>query len=430
VPGAVIVGTQWGDEGKGRVTDYLAKESSMCVRYQGGHNAGHTLVVDGEVFKLQLVPSGVLYPWVVPVIGNGVVVDPAVLLEEIDMLAAKGVDTHHLRLSGNAHLIMPYHQELDRVTERYLGKNKLGTTKRGIGPAYADKALRVGLRVQDLLDPKIFREKLDLALREKNGVLAKVYNRLPIDAKELAERYLALVPRLAPLIDDTVHLIHEALDAQQWVLFEGAQATYLDLDHGTYPFVTSSNPVAGGVCPGAGVGPLAIQRVVGLVKAYTTRVGSGPFPTELFEGDEVGDLLVDRGAEFGTNTKRRRRTGWLDLVMLKHAVRLNTCTELALTKLDVLTPLAELKVCVGYEGEDGTRYSHVPYHQSVMHKVRPIFETLPGWQEDIESAGRIEELPEAARNYVRFVEEFAGVPVSIVGVGPSRDQTIVLPRAA
>src|SRR5690242_14682320 len=430
VPGAVIVGTQWGDEGKGRVTDYLAKESSMCVRYQGGHNAGHTLVVDGEVFKLQLVPSGVLYPWVVPVIGNGVVVDPAVLLEEIDMLEAKGVETRNLRLSGNAHLIMPYHQELDRVTERYLGKNKLGTTKRGIGPAYADKALRVGIRVQDLLDPKIFREKLDLVLREKNGVLAKVYNRLPLDAKDICERYLAMVPRLEPMIADTVHLVHDALDAGQRVLFEGAQATYLDLDHGTYPFVTSSNPVAGGVCTGAGVGPLAIQRVVGLVKAYTTRVGSGPFPTELFEGDEIGDLLVERGVEFGTNTKRRRRTGWLDLVMLKHAVRLNTCTELALTKLDVLSPLAELKVCVGYEGEDGTRYSHVPYHQSVMHKVRPIFETLPGWQTEIESAGRLEDLPPQARDYVKFVEEFAGVPVSIVGVGPARDQTIVSPRAA
>jgi adenylosuccinate synthase len=430
VPGAVIVGTQWGDEGKGRVTDYLAKESSMCVRYQGGHNAGHTLVVDGEVFKLQLVPSGVLYPWVTPVIGNGVVVDPAVLLAEMDMLESKGVDARNLRLSGNAHLIMPYHQELDRVTERYLGKNKLGTTKRGIGPAYADKALRVGLRVQDLLDPKIFREKLDLVLREKNGVLAKVYNRLPVDAKQLADQYLAMVPRLSPLIDDTVHLVHEALDAQQWVLFEGAQATYLDLDHGTYPFVTSSNPVAGGVCTGAGVGPLAIQRVVGLVKAYQTRVGSGPFPTELFEGDEIGDLLVDRGAEFGTNTKRRRRTGWLDLVMLKHAVRLNTCTELALTKLDVLSPLRELKVCVGYEGEDGTRYDHVPYHQSIIHKVKPIYETLPGWGDEIEGAGRMEDLPNAARDYVRFIEEFAGVHVSIVGVGPARDQTIVLPRAA
>jgi adenylosuccinate synthase len=358
------------------------------------------------------------------------VVDPAVLIDEVDMLESKGVSTRLLRLSGNAHLIMPYHQELDRMTERYLGKNKLGTTKRGIGPAYADKALRVGIRVQDLLDPKIFREKLDLALREKNGVLAKVYNRLPIDAKELAERYLAMVPRLAPMIDDTVHLVHEALDAQQWVLFEGAQATYLDLDHGTYPFVTSSNPIAGGVCTGAGVGPLAIQRVVGLVKAYQTRVGSGPFPTELSEGDAVGDLLVDRGVEFGTNTGRRRRTGWLDLVMLKHAVRLNTCTELALTKLDVLSQFPELKVCVGYDGEDGTRYEHVPYHQSVLHKVRPVYETLPGWEVEIETAGRLEELPPRAREYVKFVEDFVGVRVSIVGVGPARDQTIVLPRAA
>jgi adenylosuccinate synthase len=316
------------------------------------------------------------------------------------------------------------------MTERYLGKNKLGTTKRGIGPAYADKALRVGIRVQDLLDPKIFREKLDLVLREKNGVLAKVYNRLPIDARELAERYLAMVPRLAPMIDDTVHLVHEALDAQQWVLFEGAQATYLDLDQGTYPYVTSSNPVAGGVCTGAGVGPLAIQRVVGLVKAYQTRVGSGPFPSELFEGDAVGDLLVERGNEFGTNTGRRRRTGWLDLVMLRHAVRLNTCTELALTKLDILSPLSELKVCVGYVGDDGAQYDHVPYHQSVLHKVTPVYETLPGWGTEIEAAGRIEELPARARDYVKFVEDFVGVRVSIVGVGPARDQTIVLPRAA
>src|SRR5512138_3690510 len=298
LPATIVVGTQWGDEGKGKFTDLFAKEMQLVVRYQGGHNAGHTLVVDGETFALQLIPSGILYDHITPVIGNGVVVDPRVLLDEIDMLQRKGIDCSRLRVSSNAHLILPYHQLLDRVTERYLGKNKLGTTKRGIGPAYADKAARVGLRVQDLLDAKIFREKLDLALREKNGVLAKVYNRLPLDADEIADRYLAMVPRLAPHIDDTVHLVHEALDAQQWVLFEGAQATFLDLDHGTYPFVTSSNPVAGGVCTGAGVGPLAIQRVVGLVKAYQTRVGSGPFPTELFEGDAVGDLLVDRGAEF------------------------------------------------------------------------------------------------------------------------------------
>ncbi len=430
MPGAVIVGMQWGDEGKGRFTDYLAKEASMVVRYQGGHNAGHTLVVDGEVFKLQLVPSGILYPWVTPVIANGVVVDPKVLFEELDMLDAKRVDTHLLRVSGNAHLIMPYHQELDRVTERFLGKNKLGTTMRGIGPAYGDKAWRTGIRVQDLLDPKIFREKLDLALREKNALLTRVYNRLPVDAKELAERYLAYVPRLAPMIDDTVHLIHEALDAQQWVLFEGAQATFLDLDHGTYPFVTSSNPTAGGVGPGAGVGPRAIERVVGVAKAYVTRVGSGPFPTELFEGDAIGDLLVERGQEFGTNTGRRRRPGWLDLVMLKHAARLNTCSELAITKLDVLSPLESLQVCTGYIGEDGTRYEHVPYHQSVLHKVTPVYEMLPGWGVDIETAGRLEDLPTEARDYVRFIEEFVGVHVSFVGVGPARDQTVVLPRAA
>lgn len=430
MPGTVIVGTQWGDEGKGRFTDYLAKESELVVRYQGGHNAGHTIVVDGEVFALQLVPSGVLYDWVVPVIGNGVVVDPAVLLEEIDMLVSKGIDATRLRLSGNAHLIMPYHQELDRVTERYLGKNKLGTTKRGIGPAYADKAARVGIRVQDLLDPKIFREKLDLVLREKNGVLAKVYNRLPLDADEICASYLAMVPRLEPMIADTVHLVHEALDAGQRVLFEGAQATYLDLDQGTYPYVTSSNPVAGGACTGAGIGPNAIDRVIGVVKAYTTRVGAGPFPTELHEGDDVGDLLVDRGHEFGTNTGRRRRPGWLDAVMLRHAVKLNGCTEIAITKLDVLAPLRELKVCVAYEGEDGTRYEHVPYHQSVLHKVRPVYETLPGWGGEIDGAARVEDLPPAARDYVRFIEEQAGVPATFVSVGPGREQTVVLPRAA
>jgi len=428
VPGTVIVGTQWGDEGKGRFTDYLAKESALCVRYQGGHNAGHTLVVDGEVFALQLVPSGVLYPHVTPVIGNGVVIDPAVLLAEIDMLETKHIDTSNLRVSGNAHLIMPYHQELDRVTERFLGKNKLGTTKRGIGPAYADKALRVGIRVQDLLDPKIFREKLDLALREKNGVLAKVYNRLPLDADEISDTYLAMVPRLEPLIADTVHLVHDALDAGQNVLFEGAQATYLDLDHGTYPFVTSSNPIAGGVGTGAGVGPLAIDRVIGVAKAYVTRVGSGPFPTELFDGDDVGELLVERGAEFGTNTGRRRRPGWLDAVMLRHAVRLNTCTEIAMTKLDVLAPLAEIKVCVAYLGEDGTRYEHVPYHQSVLHKVQPVYETLPGWQCEIDQVERFEDLPAEARAFVHFVQDLAGVPITFLGVGPGREQTVVLPR--
>ena len=425
--GTVIVGTQWGDEGKGRFTDYLAQESDYVVRYQGGHNAGHRIVVGDDVFALQLVPSGVLYPHVTPIIGNGVVVDPAVLITELDMLAGKGVDVSRVKLSGNSHLIMPYHQELDRVTERRLGKNKLGTTKRGIGPAYADKALRVGLRVQDLLDAKIFREKLDLALREKNTMLTKVYNRLPLDFEEMAEQYLSMAPRLEPMIADTVHILHDALDNGERVLFEGAQATFLDLDHGTYPFVTSSNPISGGVGTGAGVGPRAIERVIGVAKAYITRVGSGPFPTELFDGDPVGDELVERGHEFGTNTCRRRRPGWLDLVMLKHAVRLNTLTEVAITKLDVLEPFPELQVCVAYEGDDGTRYDHVPYHQSVLHKVRPIYETLPGWQRDISGCETVDEFPVEARDYLAFIERAVGVPISFVGVGPDRAQTVVLP---
>jgi adenylosuccinate synthase len=422
VPGTVIVGTQWGDEGKGKLTDLLAREMQVVVRYQGGHNAGHTVVVDGETFALQLVPSGVLYPWVTPVIGNGVVVDPAALVDELDGLAARGVDTSRLKVSGNAHLIMPYHTELDRLTERYLGKNALGTTKRGIGPAYADKAARVGLRVQDLLDPKIFREKLDVALKEKNLVLAKVYNRLALSADDIASLYLdELAPRLEPMIVDAVGLVHDALDDGANVLFEGAQATFLDLDHGTYPFVTSSNPVAGGACIGAGVGPRDITRVIGVAKAYVTRVGSGPFPTEL--SGEVADTLVDRGHEYGTVTGRRRRPGWFDAVMLRQAARLNSLTELALTKLDVLDEFDTLKVCVAYEA-DGTRYEHVPYHQSVLHKVTPVYEELPGWRKDLTSATDWTELPRAAQDYIHFVAEQGGVPVTMVGVGPGRNQLV------
>jgi adenylosuccinate synthase len=424
VPGTVVVGTQWGDEGKGKLTDLLAKEMAMVVRYQGGHNAGHTVVVDGETFALQLLPSGILYDYITPVIGNGVVVDPAVLLEEVDTLTAKGVDCSRLKVSGNAHLILPYHQELDMMTERYLGKAKLGTTKRGIGPAYADKAARVGLRVQDLLDAKIFREKLDVVLKEKNLVLAKVYNRLPLSADDIAARYLdELAPRLAPMIDDAVDIVHVALAAGQHVLFEGAQATFLDLDQGTYPFVTSSNPVAGGACTGAGVGPRDLQRIIGIAKAYVTRVGSGPFPTELF--DEQGDVLVDRGHEFGTNTGRRRRTGWFDAVMLRHAVRLNSLTEVALTKLDVLDVFDTVKVCVAYEA-DGKRYEHVPYHQSVLHKVTPVYEALPGWKTELSKVTRPADLPQAARDYIAFLEAQVGVPVSYVGVGPGREQTVRL----
>ena len=422
MPATVVVGTQWGDEGKGKLTDLLARDMDMVVRYQGGHNAGHRIVVDGEAFALQLVPSGVLYHHITPVIGNGVVVDPAVLLEELDKLSAKGVDVSRLLVSGNAHLIMPYHQELDRLTERFLGKNALGTTKRGIGPAYADKSSRVGLRVQDLLDPKIFREKLDVVLHEKNLILTKIYNRPALSAKELAERYLNdLAPRLAPMIADTVTVVHDALAGGARLLLEGAQATFLDLDHGTYPFVTSSNPVAGGACTGSGLGPRDLTSIVGIAKAYVTRVGAGPFPTEL-SGD-VAELLVERGHEFGTNTGRRRRVGWFDAVMARQAARLNSLTEIALTKLDVLDTLDEVRVCVAYEA-GGVRYEHPPYHQSVLHEVTPIYETLPGWKADLSSFTSYEQLPAAAKEYVRFLESVIGTSISVVGVGPGREQFV------
>ncbi len=422
MPATVVVGTQWGDEGKGKLTDLLSKEMDVVVRYQGGHNAGHRIVVDGEAFALQLIPSGILYPSVTPVIGNGVVVDPGVLLTEMDTLQSRGVDTSALKVSGNAHLIMPYHQEIDRVTERFLGKNALGTTKRGIGPAYADKASRVGLRVQDLLDEKIFREKLDVALKEKNAVLAKVYNRLPLSGKEIADRYLnEYRPRIAPMIADTVSFLHESLASGKNILLEGAQATFLDLDHGTYPFVTSSNPVAGGACTGSGLGPRDLTRIVGIAKAYITRVGAGPFPTEL--DGELGELLVTRGHEFGTNTGRRRRVGWFDAVMIRQAARLNSLTDIALTKLDVLDTLDTIKVCVGYEA-DGQRYEFPPYHQSVLHAVTPIYEELPGWGCDITSATTYDDLPDNARSYVEFLAKTTGVTISGVGVGPGREQFV------
>ena len=422
MPATVVVGTQWGDEGKGKLTDLLAAEMDMVVRYQGGHNAGHRIVVDGEAFALQLVPSGVLYPHLTPVIGNGVVVDPAVLLKEIDTLQAKGVDTSRLVVSGNAHLIMPYHQELDRVIERFLGKNALGTTKRGIGPAYADKATRIGLRVQDLLDPVIFREKLDVVLREKNSVLSKVYNRLPLKMNEILDLYLGeLAPRIAPMIGDTVTIVHDALSRGERILLEGAQATFLDLDHGTYPFVTSSNPVAGGACVGAGLGPRDITRIVGIAKAYITRVGAGPFPTEL-DGD-LAELLVDRGHEYGTNTGRRRRVGWFDAVMLRQAARLNSLTDISITKLDVLDTLPTIKVCVAYEA-DGVRYDYPPYHQSTLHEVTPVYEELPGWQEDITHCTSFSQLPKNAQDYIAFLEKTTGVTISVVGVGPGREQFV------
>jgi adenylosuccinate synthase len=440
VPATVLVGTQWGDEGKGRFTDLIAKETSMVVRYQGGHNAGHTLVVDGETYALQLLPSGILYGHVTPVIGNGVVVDPAVLLKEMDAFASRGIDVSRVKVSGNAHLILPFHQEIDRLTERRLGRSKLGTTKRGIGPAYADKASRVGLRVQDLLDPKIFREKLEVLAKEKNQVLAKVFNQLPLDAEEIADRYLdEYRPRLEDHIADTVGLVHDALEAGQHVLFEGAQATFLDLDHGTYPFVTSSNPVAGGVCTGAGVGPRYIDRVVGVAKAYVTRVGTGPFPTELAmsydavggkdrEGvtDEelrLGDHFVDVGHEYGVNTGRRRRPGWFDAVMLRHAVRLNSLSELAITKLDVLDALDTVKLCVAYD-VDGRRVEQLPYHQTDLHKATPIYAEMPGWNTDLTEVREKADLPAEAIAYLDRLETEVGVPVTLVGTGPGRDQYV------
>ena len=418
----VIVGTQWGDEGKGKFTDLLARDMSTVVRFQGGHNAGHTIVVDGESFALQLVPSGVLYDHITPVIGNGVVVDAGVLIKEMEMLESKGVDTSRLRVSGNAHLIFPYHQSLDALQERHLGKNKLGTTKRGIGPAYADKAMRTGLRVQDLLDEKIFREKLEVVLNQLNPVMTRVYNKLAFDVDEIADTFLKeYQPKIAPLVTDAISLVHERLEAGDDVLLEGAQATFLDLDHGTYPFVTSSNPTAGGACVGSGVGPRYIDRVVGVAKAYITRVGAGPFPTELF--DEVGDHIVDVGHEYGTNTGRKRRPGYFDCVMMRYARRVNSLSELAIVKLDVLDQLDEIKVCVGYEHE-GERLDDFPYHQTVLHNVTPIYETLPGWKTDLTQVTERSELPVEAVDYLTFLQEQCGMPVTLVGVGPGRKQVI------
>ena len=422
MPVTIVLGTQWGDEGKGKLTDLLAAEMDFVVRYQGGHNAGHTVVVGGESFALQLIPSGVLSDSVTPVIGNGVVIDPGVLLEEIDQLASRGVDTSRLKVSGQAHLIMPYHVELDRVAERHLGKNSLGTTKRGIGPCYADKASRIGLRVQDMLDPKIFRQKLDVVLKEKNAILAKVYNRLPLSANQIADTYLnEYAPRIAPLTSDTVALLNDAIDDGKRILLEGAQATFLDLDHGNYPFVTSSNPTAGGAITGSGIGPRNISRVIGVAKAYLTRVGSGPFPTEVF--DEVATQLVDRGHEYGTNTGRRRRTGWFDAVLLRQAVRLNSLSEVFITKLDVLDAFDVVKVAVAYEFE-GQRFDSLPYHQSVFHKATPIYKEFPGWRSDLSSVRKRSDLPKEALGYIEFLSDQIGVPVSMVGVGPSREQYV------
>jgi len=423
MPAIVLVGTQWGDEGKGKVTDLLGERMHYTVRYQGGNNAGHTVVTpDGEKYALHLTPTGILTPGCVPVIGNGVVIDPKVLLHELDGLAARGVDVSLLKISADAHLIMPHHRALDRVVERYLGSARIGTTGRGIGPTYGDKVGRVGIRVQDLLDPKIFRQKLELALREKNQVLVKVYNRKKIDIDAVVEEYMGYAERLIPFITDTRLLLDDALTRGDYVLLEGAQATLLDVDHGTYPFVTSSNPTTGGACVGAGIPPTRIDRVIGVIKAYTTRVGSGPFPTELF--DDNGMHLLKVGGEYGTTTGRERRCGWFDAVIGRYAVRVNGITDLFLTKLDVLSSLDKVPICIGYE-IDGERYDEMPMTQTALHHATPLYEFHDGWWEDVSDCRRFEDLPKNAQSYVERLEELCKARISVIGVGPARDQNVI-----
>jgi adenylosuccinate synthase len=422
MPGIVIVGAQWGDEGKGKITDLLAERADAVVRFQGGNNAGHTIVRNGVTWKLHLMPSGILYPGKLCIIGNGVVIDPKVLTDELDELRGRGVDTSGLRISANAHMIMPYHLMLDDAGEARLGKLKIGTTRRGIGPCYADKASRIGIRVQDLLDEKILKQKIVAALEPKRLSLRPFARDPRLDLQAITEEYLAYGRRLSEHIQDTTRLVWDKLDADASVIFEGAQGALLDIDHGTYPFVTSSNPIAASACIGSGVGPKDIDEVWGITKAYSTRVGAGPFPTEL--DDELGESLRQRGGEFGTTTGRSRRVGWLDLVALRYAARINSLTALVVTKLDVLTGLDTIKVCTRYRGEDGAEFDHFPYHQSVLHHATGEYVELPGWSEDIGETRSEEELPENARAYLAFVEEFIGVPVVMVGVGPGREQTI------
>jgi adenylosuccinate synthase len=448
MPGVVIVGAQWGDEGKGKVTDLLAENADAIVRFQGGNNAGHTIVRGGEEFKFHLIPSGILYSDKACVIGNGVVLDPRILLGEIDGLRRRGVDVGNLRISANAHLIMPYHVLLDSAGETKLGKLSIGTTKRGIGPCYADKALRLGIRVQDLLDPKILRTKIRAALEPKQQALRELTvqrRKLRKEAgeevdKEAAEQAIGEAPdprldlhtmteehvnyghRLEPHIADTARLCWDQLDSGHTVLFEGAQATLLDLDHGTYPFVTSSNPIAGAACVGAGIGPTDIDEVWGIAKAYATRVGAGPFPTEL--DDEVGERMVEAGREFGTTTGRRRRCGWMDLVALRYAVRLNRMTYLSITKLDVLSGIDPLRVAVRYRSKEGAVLEEFPYHQSILHSAEPEYEDLPGFEADITGCRNESDLPRQARDYLDYIADFVGVPIRLVGVGPDRDQVV------
>lgn len=422
MPAMVIVGAQWGDEGKGKATDLLGDRIDYVVKFNGGNNAGHTVVIGDETYALHLLPSGILTPGVTPVIGNGVVVDLDVLAEELDGLEARGLDVSKLMVSSHAHVVTPYHRTLDKVTERFLGKRQIGTTGRGIGPTYADKINRVGIRIQDLFDEGILRQKVEGALEQKNHLLVKVYNRRAIEVEEVVTELLAHRERLAPMVADTSLELNKALDRGDTVLFEGGQATMLDVDHGTYPFVTSSNATSGGAATGAGVAPWRLTSIVGIIKAYTTRVGSGPFPTEL--DDASGDWLRDRGHEFGTTTGRPRRTGWFDAPIARYATRVNGITDYVLTKLDVLTGLEEIPVCVGYE-VDGKKVDDVPWSQSDFHHATAIYESFPGWSENIEGAREFSDLPQAAQDYVTRLEDLMGQRVSVIGVGPSRDAVIV-----
>ena len=422
MPAIVIVGAQWGDEGKGKATDLLGGKVDYVVKPNGGNNAGHTVVVNGEKYELKLLPAGILSPNATPIIGNGCVVNLEALFAEIDGLESRGADTSRLRVSANAHLVAPYHQTMDKVTERFLGKRAIGTTGRGIGPAYMDKIGRLGIRVQDVFDESILRQKIEGSLRQKNELLVKVYNRRSVIVEDIVEYFLSYADRLRPLVIDSTYVLNKALDEGKVVLMEGGQATMLDVDHGTYPFVTSSNPTAGGSCVGTGIGPTRINRVVGIVKAYTTRVGAGPFPTELF--DEMGEYLQKAGGEFGVNTGRPRRCGWYDAVIARYAARTNGFTDYVLTKLDVLTGIDRIPVCVAYE-VDGERHDEMPVSQTEFHHAKPIFEYFDGWTEDISGAKTLEDLPENARNYILALEKISGTRISAIGVGPDRDQTIV-----
>ncbi|MGB3346342.1 MAG: adenylosuccinate synthase [Candidatus Humimicrobiia bacterium] len=421
MPGIVVIGTQWGDEGKGKIIDYLSKDADVVVRFQGGNNAGHTVVTKGQKFQFHLIPSGILNPDITNVIGNGVVVDLEVLIDEIDDLHSKGIITTNLKISPNSHLVMPYHRILDEARENLLGNMKIGTTKRGIGPSYSDKASRSGIRMQDLLNIKVFNKKLEFVLKEKNAILTKIYNLQPLDFNDILEKFKYLSKKIGDYVLDTSKLINDALDEDKKVLFEGAQGTFLDIDHGTYPFVTSSSTVAATACIGSGIGPTRIDKIIGVTKAYTTRVGQGPFPTEI--KGKLGTMLREKGSEYGATTGRPRRCGWLDTVLLKYASRINSITFLALTKLDVLSFLNNIKICNSYSYND-KYYKELPYNQNIFQNVNPLYENFLGWEEEISEVRNFNDLPKEAKKYIKRIEDEVKVPIRLVSVGPERDQII------